>query len=246
MTTIPKWTDERTAQLRELVGSEEPVSKATVDSVAQQLQTSSRSVASKLRKIGVTVELASAAPRAFSDEQAEELREFVESNRGQLTYGQIAEQFGGGQFTAKAIQGKILSMELTDAVAPTPKPESAKTYTDEEETQVVQMITEGAFVEDIATALGRSVPSIRGKALSLLRANAISAMPKQRDVKGQTPDAFEELGDVSTLSVEEIATKLGKTVRGVKTILTRRGVTAADYDGAARREKASAAAAATE
>lgn len=243
--TLPKWTDERTAQLRDLVGSEEPVSKATVDRVAEEMETSSRSVASKLRKLGVEVELASQAPRAFSDEQAEELAQFVRENEGELTYAQIAEQFNGGSFTAKQIQGKILSMELTDAVAPTPKPESTKTYTDEEEAEVVRLIGENAFVEDIASALGRTVPSIRGKALSLLRGGQIAAMPKQRDVKGQAPDQFEELGDVSTLTVEQIAERLGKTERGVKTMLTRRGVTAADYDGAARREKAQAAAAAT-
>lgn len=245
MTTIPKWTDERTAQLTQLAGTESPVSKATVDSLATQLGTSPRSVASKLRKMGVEVELASSAPRSFSDEQAESLRDFVEENRGSLTYAQIAEQFEDGAFTAKSIQGKILSMELTDAVAPTPKPESTKTYNDADEATIVRMVGEGAFVEDIAAAVGRPVPSVRGKALSLLRSGAIAGVPKQRDVKGQAPDALEALGDVSALTVEAIAEQLGKTVRGVKTMLTRRGVTAADYDGAARQEKASAAAAAT-
>lgn len=245
MTTIPKWTDERTARLQELAGTESPVSKATVDSIATQMETSPRSVASKLRKLGVEVELASAAPKAFSKDQAEALRDFVEENRGNLTYAQIAEQFEGGTFNAKTIQGKILSMELTDAVAPTPKPESTKTYTDEEEARIVSMIGEGAFVEDIAAAVGRSVPSVRGKALSLLRSGAIAAVPKQRDVKGAAPDALEALGDVSGLTVAQIAEQLGKTERGVKTMLTRRGITVADYDGAARQEKASAAAAAT-
>jgi hypothetical protein len=45
------------------------------------------------------------------------------------------------------------------------------------------------------------------------------------------------------MTVEEIATKISKTVRGVKTMLTRRGISASDYDGASRREKAAAAAA---
>ena len=47
-----------------------------------------------------------------------------------------------------------------------------------------------------------------------------------------------EIDDTSTLTVEEIATAIGKTVRGVKTMLTRRGLVASDYDGAARKEKA--------
>ena len=35
---------------------------------------------------------------------------------------------------------------------------------------------------------------------------------------------------------EEIADEIGKTVRGVKTMLTRRGLQCADYNGAARKE----------
>ena len=53
---IPKWTDERTAALTEFVGSESPVSYSTVVEAADQLETSPRSVASKLRKMGHEVE----------------------------------------------------------------------------------------------------------------------------------------------------------------------------------------------
>ena len=65
-------------------------------------------------------------------------------------------------------------------------------------------------------------------------------MPKQRDVKGQAPDSLDSLGDISGLTVAEIAEKLSKTERGVKTMLTRRGVTAKDYDGAAKAAKKAA------
>ncbi len=40
--------------------------------------------------------------------------------------------------------------------------------------------------------------------------------------------------------IPSIAESIGKTPRGVKTMLTRRGLTAADYDGAAKSAKASA------
>jgi hypothetical protein len=240
--TTPKWTDERTAALNAGVGSESPVSRATVARLAVELETTARSVGAKLRKLGYDVETASAAPKAFSDDQAEGLREFVEDNAGAFTYGEIAEQFEGGNFTAKQIQGKILSLELTASVKPTPKAEAVKTYSDAEEARVVAAIQAGKFVEEIAADLGRTVPSIRGKALSLLRAGTIDAMPSQRDVKGAAPDAFEALGDVSGLTVAEVAAKLGKTERGVKTMLTRRGVSVKDYDGAAKREKALASA----
>ena len=238
MTTIPKWDADRTNKLVAEVGNESPVTKATVESLATSLETSGRSVAAKLRKLGYEVEAAGAAPKAFSDEETADLREFVESNAGSFTFGEIAEQFNGGKFTAKAIQGKILSMELNGSVKPTPKAEAVKTYTDAEQAQVVSLIKAGAFVEDIATALNKSVASIRGKALSLLRSGDIDAIPKQKEVKGAAPDAFEALGDVSAMTVAQIAAALEKTDRGVKTMLTRRGVKALDYDGEAKAKKA--------
>jgi len=108
---LPKWTEERTAQLTSFVGDESPVSQATVAEAAGQLETSTRSVSSKLRKMGYDVELASAASsRTFSPEQEATLAAFVQDNSGEYTYAQIAEHFEGGAFSAKSIQGKILSM----------------------------------------------------------------------------------------------------------------------------------------
>jgi predicted transcriptional regulator len=40
------------------------------------------------------------------------------------------------------------------------------------------------------------------------------------------------------MTVEEIAETIGKTARGVKTMLTRRGLSASNYDGAAKQAKA--------
>lgn len=236
---LPKWTDERTVELENFVRDESPVSQATVAEAAERFETSARSVSSKLRKMGIEVELASATARkAFTDEQAGELAYFVEANSGKYTYGEIAEQFGDGEFTAKQIQGKILSLELTSHVRPTPKPETVKTYSDQEEATFIRMVNKGAFVEDIADELDRTVNSIRGKALSLLRAGTISQIPPQRERAAEQVDPLEALGDIAGMSVEDIAESLGKTVRGVKTMLTRRGLVASNYDGAARKEKA--------
>ena len=239
---LPKWTDERTAELTSFVGDESPVSQSTVAEAAVQLETSTRSVSSKLRKMGFDVELASAtSSRAFSDAQESTLASFVSDNSGQYTYAQIAEHFEGGSFSPKSIQGKILSMELTDHVKPAPKPESVKTYTDAEEATFIEMVNGGSFVEEIAEALGKTVNSVRGKALSLLRAEAIVAIPKQKETKGASKaDPLADLGDVAEMTVEQIADAIGKTARGVKTMLTRRGLVAADYDGAAKKEKATA------
>ena len=239
---LPKWTDERTAELTSFVGDESPVSQSTVAEAAVQLETSTRSVSSKLRKMGFDVELASAtSTRAFSDAQEATLASFVSDNSGQYTYADIASHFEGGAFSPKSIQGKILSMELTDHVKPAPKPESVKTYTDAEEATFVEMVNGGSFVEEIAEALGKTVNSVRGKALSLLRAEAISAIPKQKETKGASKaDPLADLGDVAAMTVEQIADAIGKTARGVKTMLTRRGLVAADYDGASKKEKATA------
>ena len=236
---LPKWTEERTETLTNFVGGESPVSQATVAEAADQLETSARSISSKLRKMGFEVELASAAAgKSFSADQEATLRAFVTDNTGQYTYAQIAEHFEGGEFSPKSIQGKILSMELTDHVAPAPKVESVRTYTPDEETTFVSMVNDGAFVEAIAEALGRSVNSIRGKALSLLRSGDIAAIPRQENTKGSgNADPLEGV-DVAAMTVEAIADTIGKTARGVKTMLTRRGLSASDYDGAARAAKA--------
>ena len=234
---LPKWTDERTQQLVDFVGDNSPVTQAMVADAAEELETSTRSVSSKLRKMGFDVELASAsASKSFSEDQEATLSNFVQDNSGAYTYAEIASNFEGGNFSAKSIQGKILSMELTEHVKPAPKQESVRTYTPQEEEQFVSMVNDGAFVEAIADALGKSVNSIRGKALSLLRSGDINAIPKQKETKGSSKtDVLANL-DITGMTVEEIADEIGKTVRGVKTMLTRRGLQCSDYNGAAKKE----------
>ena len=234
---LPKWTDERTDQLVNFVG-EGPITQAQVAEAADELETSTRSVSSKLRKMGYEVELASSsASKAFSDEQEATLQNFVENNSGTYTYAEIAENFEGGSFSAKSIQGKILSMELTGHVKPAEKVVTPRTYSESEETTFIEMVNGGSFVEEIAEALDRSVNSIRGKALSLLRSGDINSIPKQKVTKGSNKqDPFVDL-EIASLTVDEIAEEIGKTVRGVKTMLTRRGLACADYDGSAKKEK---------
>ena len=244
--TLPKWTDDRTAQLEEFVGDESPVSQATVAEAADTLETSTRSISSKLRKMGFDVELASAnAKRAYSDEQEATLSALVIKNSGEYTYADIAANFEDGAFSAKSVQGKILSMELTEHVKKAPKPETVRTYNPTEEATFVKMVKAGAFVEAIAAELERTVNSIRGKALSLLRSGDIDGMPKQEFTKGGAKeDVFAALKDIAGMTVDAIADAVNKSPRGVRTMLTRRGISAADYDGAAKKAKAEATTAA--
>ncbi len=238
----PRWTEERTQVLLDFVGDESPVSRATVEEAAERLETSARSVAAKLRKLEVEVEKVGAPVHAFSEEQEDTLRAFLEENSGQYTYAEIAESFADGQFKAKQIQGKVLSMQLTEHVKPAPRPETVKTYSDAQEKKFISLAKAGKFLEEIAEALGKEVNSVRGKALSLYRSGVLEKIPTQRDKIGASRvDPLEELGDVSNMTVVEIAEAIDKTPRGVKTMLTRRGLKASDYDGEAKQAKNRAA-----
>jgi len=238
--SIPKWTEDRATALSAFVGGDSPVTQDVVAEAAEHFETSARSVSSKLRKMGFDVELASAGNvKAFSDAQAEVLSTFVVDNSGMYTYAEVSQYFEDGAFSPKQIQGKVLSMELTGHIKAAPAKESVKTYSDAEEAEFIALATNGGSIEAIAEALDRPVNSIRGKALSLLRAGTITAIPRQESTKTSAKvDPLAAVADVATMTVEEIAEVIGKTVRGVKTMLTRRGLSASDYDGASKKEKA--------
>jgi len=246
-TASKKWSDENVATLNNLVNGEDPVSAVTVNSIATALGFSARSVASKLRQLDIAVEsLAAVKAPSFTDAEGAALKAFVESNVGVFTYKEIAENFNGGQFNAKQVQGKVLALELTGSVKPTEKVEAVRKYSDAEEATFIKLVNEGKFIEDIATALGQSVASVRGKALSLTRQEKIAAIPTQRESHAKNDvDPVDALGAaIATMTVAAIATATDKTERGIKTLLTRRGIKVADYDGAAKKAKAAEKAAA--
>lgn len=237
------WSDEAVAQLLSIVGSESPVSVAAVEQAAEALGKSTRSIASKLRQLDREVaSLAKEKVSAFSADEGDALASFVNANSGNLTYKEIAESFAGGKFTAKQIQGKLLALELTGSVKPAERIEVARTYTEAEEAKFIQMAQSGGFIEDIANALGKTVASVRGKALSLTRKGQIDKIPAQRESHAkEAVDPVAALGDkIHTMTVDEIAAAVDKTPRGLRTLLTRRGIKVADYDGFAKKQKAEA------
>ena len=236
-----KWSDAAVATLLSIVGTESPVSAATVEAASTELDVSSRSVAAKLRQLDHEVaSMAKEKVSAFTPDQGAALADFVHSNANQLTYKQIAEGFDGGVFSAKQVQGKILALELTALVKPAEKVEAARTYSEAEEATFITMVQGGKFIEDIATVLGKTIASVRGKALSLTRNGQISKIPTQRESHATTAvDVVAQLGTgLHSMSVADIAKATDKTERGIKTLLTRRGLTVADYDGAAKKAKA--------
>ena len=240
--TSKKWSDEVVAKLMSLVGAATPVSAEKVEAAAEALGVSVRSVASKLRQLDIEVaSMAKEKTFTFNPDQTKALAAFVQDNEGEYTYAEIADKFEGG-FSPKQIQGKLLALELTSMVKPTPKVEVARSYTEAEEAKFVKMATAGSFIEEIAAALGKEISSVRGKALSLTRSGQINSIPKQKESHAKNVvDAVEALGSaLTTMTVAAIATAVDKTERGVRTLLTRRGLKVADYDGKAKKEKAEA------
>lgn len=238
-----KWSDATVAQLLAVVGNDSPVSVALVEQAATALGVTVRSVASKLRQLDREVaSMAKEKVSTFTAEQSAELAAFVNNNAGELTYKDIADQFADGTFTAKQIQGKLLALELTSSVKPADKVEVARSYSEAEEATFIKMAQAGKFVEEIAVTLGKTIPSIRGKALSLTRKGQIDRIPTQRDSHAKnTVDPIDALGDaIITMTVDAIAAAVDKTPRGIKTLLTRRGVDVADYKGSVKKAKAEA------
>jgi arsenate reductase-like glutaredoxin family protein len=245
--TTKNWSDEAVDQLINIVGKESPVSVDSVERAAEQLGKTTRSIASKLRQLDREVaSLAKEKTSAFTADEGADLADFVDANAGNLTYKEIAENFAGGKFTAKQIQGKLLALELTGSVKPAEKVEVARTYTEAEEATFIKMADAGSFIEDIASKLNKTVASVRGKALSLTRKGQIAKIPAQKQSHAkESVDAVTALGNkISTMTVAEIAQAVDKTERGLRTLLTRRGIKVADYDGAAKKAKAEAKAAA--
>ena len=245
--TTKNWSDEAVDQLMTIVGSESPVSVEAVERAAEQLGKTTRSIASKLRQLDREVaSLAKEKTSAFTADEGADLADFVSANAGNLTYKEIAETFAGGKFSAKQIQGKLLALELTGSVKPAEKVEVARTYTEAEEMTFVRMADAGSYIEEIAAKLNKTVASVRGKALSLTRKGQIAKIPAQKESHAkESVDQVTALGaSIHTMTVAEIAAKVDKTERGLRTLLTRRGIKVADYDGAAKKAKAEAKASA--
>jgi LysM repeat protein len=236
-----KWNAEALDTLNSMTANESVVSAVTIEAVAAKLTFTARSVASKLRQLGREVaSLAKDKVPTFTEQEGADLASYVTQNAGALTYKQIAENFAGGKFTDKQVQGKLLALELTGNVKAAEKVEVARTYTPAEEAKFIELANAGKFIEDIADALGKPIASVRGKALSLTRSEQIAGIPAQKTSHAANQaDPVDELGDkIATMTVAEIATAIGKTERGTKTLLTRRGIKVANYDGKAKQEKA--------
>jgi hypothetical protein len=239
-TKSKKWNNESVSTLLSIVGNASPVSVALVEQAAETLGVTTRSAASKLRQLDREVaSMAATKAPTFTTEESSALATFVQANAGKLTYKEIAEQFPGN-FSAKQVQGKLLALELTSFVRPADRIEVATKYSESEEATFIKMVQAGSLIEDIAMALNKTIASVRGKALSLSRKGMIEKIPAQKESHAKnTVDPVDALGDsIKSMTVDEIALAVDKSPRGIKTLLTRRGIKVADYDGQAKKAKA--------
>lgn len=222
------YTDEMVDRMKELCGN--GVTEEVIETLCGEFEFPRRSVTAKLRKLEYSVPRKPVAPPVFSEDETTELKGLLEANEGVYTAEEIATQVAGGKFSARQINGKVLSLELTSHVKPAEKKVTPKTYTDAEEDTIRGMLDEGAFIEDIAEAVEKSVQSVRGKLLSM------GAKAPQREKKAGRADPYAGIEDPNSdvfagdHTVDELAALFdGKTTRGVKTVLTRRGLSAKDY-----------------
>lgn len=220
-----EYTEDMVARMEQVCAN--GINEDIITSLCEEFDFPRRSVTAKLRKLGFDVPTKPKAAPAFDEAETAALTEFLEANSGVHTAEEIAAHFSdawGREVTSRQVNGKALSLEMTGHIKPAEKKVAPRTYTEAEEAQIADMANGGAFLEDIAESLGKSVNSIRGKLLSM------QLKAPQRDKKAAKADSYDGIEDLATsMSVAELAEHYGKSERGVKTVLTRRGISATDY-----------------
>jgi hypothetical protein len=225
------YTDEMVARMEEVAG--QGLTEESIQGLMDEFEFPRRSVTAKLRKLGFDVPKKPGAAPIFSADETAALADYLENNSGVFTAEEIAAHFSsewGRDVNARQVNGKALSMELTSAIKPADKKVTPRSYTEEQEATIASMVEAGNFLEEIADAMGRPVNSVRGKLLSM------GLKAPQRDKKNTKTDAYAGIEDMLDQTVEEIAAAFDKTVRGVKTVLTRRNLACADYTPKAQAE----------
>jgi hypothetical protein len=224
-----EYTEEMVTRMENMCAN--GVTEDIITQLCEEFEFPRRSVTAKLRKQGYDVPHKPKAAPTFTEEETNELSSFLEANHGAYTAEEIAERIAGGKFNARQINGKALSLEMTGAIKPADKKVAPRSYSEEEEAQITEMAESGAFIEDIAEALGKTVQSIRGKLLSM------QLKAPQRDKKVARSDSYEGIEELAAkMTVAALAEHYGKTERGVKTVLSRRNISATDYTPKAAKE----------
>jgi len=219
-----EYTDEMVARMSEV--AETGLDEAKIEALVAEFEFPRRSVTAKLRKLNFDVPKKPGAAPVFSATETDALSGYLSANEGNFTAEEIAEHFAadwGREVTARQINGKALSMEMTGSIKAAEKKVTPRTYTEAEEATIANMVEAGKFLEEIAESVGKPVNSVRGKLLSM------QLKAPQRDKKAAKSDAYEGIEEMLENTVEELAAHFDKTPRGVKTVLTRRGLACKDH-----------------
>lgn len=222
---MSKWEDTQVTRLQE-VADEGTVSYSTVVELAEELQKSERSVAAKLRALGAEVEKKNAPTAKWDEALAATLANMIHDGKTDV---EIAEALSK---SVKQVRGKALSMGLMPdlVIVKQEKEPTAKTFNEEETALVREMAEAGEYIEDIATAVDKTVRQVRGKLLSL----KLSAPQREKKEASKTKIYTDEVVEKVKAMVdggstaEDIAASLELNIVGLKSWLGRNGLRTPD------------------
>ena len=121
-----EYTEDMVARMHDVAGA--GVTEESIEGLMEEFDFPRRSVTAKLRKLGYDVPKKPGAAPVFSAEETDALASFLNDNSGNMTAEEIAAEFMGGKFTARQINGKALSLEMTLALS-LPKRKSLHVHT---------------------------------------------------------------------------------------------------------------------
>lgn len=156
----------------------------------------------------------------FTEEMVQAINEKL-SGRKKVTYVEATEIADSLEIEIKSLAPKLRSMGIEVGK----KAGNAKKFTEQEERRLQAMVAKGAFIEDIAEALQKTVPQIRGKLLHM----QLSAPTKNKKPQ-KTPIYTEEfVGKIKTdldagMDIEAVAKKYSVNPRGLKSQLSKLGI----------------------
>ena len=133
-----EYTEEMVAEMHEAADS--GVTEDVIETLMEDFGFPRRSVTAKLRKLGYDVPKKPGAAPVFSADETDALADFLQANSGVHTADEIAAEFADGKFTARQINGKALSLEMTSHVKPAEKKAPQRTFSEEEEGQIEAMV----------------------------------------------------------------------------------------------------------
>ena len=136
-----EYTEEMVAEMHEAADS--GVTEDVIETLMEDFGFPRRSVTAKLRKLGYDVPKKPGAAPVFSADETDALADFLQANSGVHTADEIAAEFADGKFTARQINGKALSLEMTSHVKPAEKKAPQRTFSEEEEGQIESMVEDG-------------------------------------------------------------------------------------------------------